>query len=63
MEAAVVSIAERITDNSKIAVGMMGTTKKPTERKPISQFWALLGVKQKTDVSIMGAAKKSAGLS
>ena len=63
MEATMVSITERITDNIKIAVGMLGTTKKPTARNPISQFWALLDVKQKTDVSIMGAAKKSAGLS
>ena len=47
LKAAVVSPPQELTDNSKHFLGILGTMKKPSARKYISQFWAILGVNQK----------------
>ena len=42
--------------NIPIAVGTRGTQKKPSERRSLSQFMALLKVTQKTAIYIMRSA-------
>ena len=53
LEAYMVSTPKLLPYTSPIAVGTLGTLKKPSARNLLSQFSALFDVKPKTDVQIM----------
>ena len=57
VKAAIVSTPEVIAENIPLNMGRLGTTKKSSARKSLSPFFALLDVKQKTVVRILGASK------
>ena len=54
LEAAMVSVPKRLTNNTPLAVYTLGTLKNSSSRKSLRQFSTLLDVTQKMSVYILG---------